>query len=257
VREPPDSGLVAGYAAGVMHASHPLLFFCNEDLYLGPSCLRDLARSIDLDQRVAAADPWQWTYDGSEWIHGGVRFRRSMWDFNSPLPFRRHNFVAPLPDGARIPFGCAGAVMVHADVYKGIGGWDTSFFLDYEDVDFFLRAWQRGWVCVTVPSARIYHAVGASNDKVVGARPQSVSRRRYVANRSNVTVVALKHFSPRLATIGLAMWLITLLMDLLVLRDIRRRVPAILSFRRSNRVWNRAKPAERFFLAPEFAESRR
>jgi GT2 family glycosyltransferase len=268
VREPPESGLVSGYAAGASHASHPLLFFCNEDLYLGQDCLFDLASHIDLKRRIAAADPWQWTYDGSTWIHGGVRFRPSAWDFNSPLPFRSQNPVARLVDGECIPFGCAGAVMVHASVYDEIGGWDTSFFLDDEDVDLFLRAWQRDWTCVTVPSARVFHAVGASNENVVGTRPQPVSQRRYISNRSNVTVVALKYFSPAVATLGLVMWVTTLLkdvvlfrlrmvwLDLLVLREITRRLPAVLAFRRRNRTWNRAKPGERFFLHPEFAEDR-
>jgi len=41
---------------------------------------------------------------------------------------------------------CAGAMMVDRSVYDEIGGWDASFFLDYEDVDFCIRAWQRAGV---------------------------------------------------------------------------------------------------------------
>lgn len=266
LREPPESGLVAGYAAGARHASHPLLFFCNEDLYLADDCLRNLAGHIDAAQKVGAADPWQWTYDGGTWIHGGVRFAPARWNFASALPFRRQNPVAPLADGEPVPFGSAGAVMVDAGMYRELGGWDTTFFLDHEDVDLFLRAWQREWRCVTVPSARVFHAVGASNEKVVGAKPRPVGRRRYISSRANVTVVALKYFSPGGASVGLAMWTLTFAknllrlrmrlvrLDLLVLRDIGGRLAAVLRFRRSNRAWNRASPGERFFLDPAFAD---
>jgi hypothetical protein len=58
-----------------------------------------------------------------------------------------------------VPFACGGAFLIHRDVYAEIGGWDTSFFLDFEDVDLFVRAWQREWHCVTVPEAKVYHAV--------------------------------------------------------------------------------------------------
>jgi N-acetylglucosaminyl-diphospho-decaprenol L-rhamnosyltransferase len=264
VSEPPASGLVAGYTVGAKSAKHPLLFFCNEDLYLGEHCLRDLACSIDLEDRVAAADPWQWTYGGEQWIHGGTRFRRSPWHIYSPFPFRMHEFTVSLARGDVVPFGCAGAVMVHAAVFEEIGGWDTSFFLDYEDIDLFLRAWQRDWRCVTVPSARVFHAVGASNDQTIGAARQPVSKRRYISHRSNVIVIAFKYFSPWVAVLGVLNWVATLLtnvllgrwrdvrLDLTVVREVVRRLPAVASFRVRNRLWNRAKAGERFFLDPQF-----
>jgi GT2 family glycosyltransferase len=264
IHEPPESGLVAGYSAGALLAGHPLLFFCNEDLYLGENCLRELASRIDLKNGIAAADPWQWTYDGETWIHGGVRFRRSLWHIYSPFPQRMHEFTVSLPDRAPIPFGCAGAVMVDATVYNELGGWDTSFFLDYEDVDFFLRAWQRGWTCVTVPSARVFHAVGASNAQAVGSGRQAVSRRRYISHRSNVMIIAFKYFSPIASVLGALNWIATLCtnvvlfrwrdvrLDLAVLGEVGHRLPAVAAFRRSSRRWNRARPGERYFLDPRF-----
>jgi N-acetylglucosaminyl-diphospho-decaprenol L-rhamnosyltransferase len=264
ISEPPESGLVAGYRAGAKHASHELLFFCNEDLYLDEGCLFELASRIDLPRRIAAADPWQWTYDGERWIHGGVRFRRSPWHIYSPYPRRMHEFTVPLPDRALIPFGCAGAVMMHAAVYEELGGWDASFFLDYEDTDLFLRAWQRNWLCVTVPSAHVFHDVGASNEQAVGAGQQTVSRRRYISHRVNVIVIAFKYFSPAAAPLGVLNWIATLTtnillrrwhyarLDLSVLREVARRLPAVAAFRRRNRRWNRSMPGQRYFLDPRF-----
>jgi N-acetylglucosaminyl-diphospho-decaprenol L-rhamnosyltransferase len=269
VQEPPESGLVAGYAVGARHASNPLLFFCNEDVYLEENCLRELASRIDLKRRIGAADPWQWSYDGEKCQHRGTLFRRSPWHIYSPFPFRMYEAAVALPDGSPISFGCAGHTMVHASVYNELGGWDASFFLDYEDVDLYLRAWQRGWKCVTVPSAHVFHAVGASNQQVIGRRRQPVSRRRYISHRSNVVVVAFKYFSPAVSALGVLNWGASLLVNVLLLRwrtvwldlvvvgDVARRVPAVAAFRRRNRRWNRDMPGERFFLDPQFSLDQR
>jgi GT2 family glycosyltransferase len=265
LREPPESGLVAGYAAGARVAANPLLFFCNEDVYLDERCLHELATRIDLNKRIAATDPWEWTYDGEQPLHRGTLFRRSPWHIYSPFPFRMFEGAVPVADGTPISFGCAGATMVDASVYEQLGGWDTSFFLDYEDMDLFLRAWQRGWKCVSVPSARVFHAVGASNQQLVGPRRQPVSRRRYISHRSNVVVIAFKYFSPGFATLGVLNWMASVLVNVLLLRwrtvwldlivagDITRRMPEVAAFRRCNSRWNRAMPGEKYFLDPQFS----
>jgi GT2 family glycosyltransferase len=253
---------------GAKEATHPLLFFCNEDLYLDEHCLLELATRIDLESRIAASDSWEWSYDGERLIRGGLCYRRSLWNICSPFPFRMHECTVSLPDCSPIPFGCAGAVMVHADVYNELGGWDTSFFLDYEDTDFFLRAWQHDWICVTVPTAHVFHRVGASNEQIVGAGEETVSRRRYVSNRASATIVAFKYFSLPFSILGVLNWMVTLLghalllrrrtvwLDLMVVGDVARRLPAVVAFRRHNRFWNRAMPGEKFFLDSRFSLDR-
>lgn len=268
VSEPPLTGLVSGYHRGFAAATHEHLFFINEDMWFDPDCLQRLEKAIDLDRRIGAADPWQWSYDEARWIHGGTRFRRSRWAINGVYPFRSIDFNVALPTGAPIPFACAGAVMIHRRVYEEVGGWDTSFFLDSEDIDFFIRAWQRGWQCVGVPEAKVYHAVGMSNPgarTADPARPVGAGRRRYISNRIGKTIIAWKLFSPLAAVCtGLGVWLVMFANNTLKLRfevaswdlaaaaEILRRLPAALAFRRANREFNRQHPGERFFLEAGF-----
>ena len=73
--EPAAAGLAAGYAAGAAVARGDHLFFCNEDMWFDPDCLRLLEERIELRKRIGSADPWQWTYDERVLIHGGMRFR--------------------------------------------------------------------------------------------------------------------------------------------------------------------------------------
>jgi GT2 family glycosyltransferase len=257
--EPAITGLVAGYAVGSALAKYDHLFFCNEDMWFDPMCLCLLERQIDLSANIVASDPWQWTYDGKSWLHGGVRFYRCHWESNSPYPWRGVDFNVSLKEGDRVPFPCAGAFLMHRRAYQELGGWDTSFFLDHEDIDLFMRCWQRGWHCVTVPEARVYHAVNASNTKVLsnGAR---VLPRRYIANRSNLAVIGLKYYSGMsllVAGCGLVVPIITdilklrwgkLSLDLQSILATMRRMRDVRAFRRGNREWTRSRPGRQFFL---------
>src|SRR6266851_6975498 len=51
VHEPPETGLVSGYATGAAGARNEHLFFCNEDMWFDPDCLRLLEERIDLSRR--------------------------------------------------------------------------------------------------------------------------------------------------------------------------------------------------------------
>ena len=266
VTEPASTGLVAGYAAGAAVARSEHLFFCNEDMWFDPMCLSLLEQRINLAEGVIAADPWQWTYDGQAWIHGGVRFYRRHWDSNSPYPPRGVDFTVSLAAGERVPFPCAGAFLIHCSAYREIGGWDTSFFLDHEDVDLFLRAWQRGWHCVTVPAAKVYHAVNASNSKAL-ENGRRVLPRRYIANRSNLAVIGLKYYSGTNRLLAWCALLVPIVGDLLRFRwkklslDIQailvtiRRLGDVREFRNRNRKWSAAKPGQGFFLQDDLTHS--
>jgi GT2 family glycosyltransferase len=260
--EPPQTGLVAGYHRGVAAARGEAYFFCNEDMWFAPDCLARLAAHLDPAGRVGAADPWQWTYDGAEWIHGCTRFTAARWAINSPHPRRAADFQVAAPAGALTPFGCAGAVLVHRDLYRAAGGWDPEFFLDAEDIDLFLRAWQRGWRCVCVPEARVYHAVNAAYAHFLTAVGLPVSHRRYISQRANLAVIALKYFSwPHVLLAALQVPVIALnnLLhgrgrmlrgDFLMLAELARRLPGALAFRRANAPYNHYFPGERFFTLP-------
>ncbi len=266
VTEPAASGLVSGYSVDARAATGDLLFFANEDLWLDPECLGQLAARIDAGQRVAIADPWEWDYNGQRLHHAGVRFENARWDCNSPWPRSRFQFTAPLAAGERIPFPCAGAFLIHRSCYDDLGGFDTGFFLDFEDVDLGVRAWQRGWKCVTVPDARVFHAVGASNTQAAGSEDgaETATPRRYISNRSSLFILVVKTFSFPALPIALAGWLVStannlyrgrwhrFLWDFAALPEVVRRLPAAWRFRQANSAYNHYFPGERFFTTPEF-----
>jgi len=258
ISEPPESGLVCGYAAGVASARHEHLFFCNEDMWFDPSCLAELEKQISLASGVAAADPWQWTYGAEHWIHGGTRFVRTRFTFGV-YPFRRTEPTVRLADGEDTAFCNAGAMLIHRKVYEEIGGWDRSFFLDEEDVDLFLRFWLAGWRCVSVSAAKVYHAVGISNQKVLNQGRLLVSKRRYISDRANCLIIGVKYFSTYLVLLqvfssfllpvvhacklrGRQSW-----WDFLGIVEFCRRLPDALDARRKCRESKGCRRGEHFF----------
>jgi GT2 family glycosyltransferase len=60
-------------------------------------------------------------------------------------------------------FGASGcAMLLRRKMLEEIGGFDEDFFLIYEDSDLCFRARLRGWRCVFVPEAIVYHKLNSS-----------------------------------------------------------------------------------------------
>jgi len=265
VSEPPESGLVSGYDTGARHAVHPHLFFCNEDMWFDADCLAQLEKSLDTKAGVWAADPWQWTYDGATWIHGGTRFQKvPRYIANIPHPFRDMKFCVPLKHGETVAFGCAGAILVDRDAYRQLGGWDRGFFLDREDIDLFLRAWRADLKCVCVPTAKVYHAVNVSNAKSINGGTLPVGKRRFISGCSSQLITSVKYFPLRwivFHVLAYLLWSLTHLArlrlkqfgwEMLALREFARRLPGAWNYRSQNRDLLRRRPGQTFFTEPAF-----
>jgi GT2 family glycosyltransferase len=57
---------------------------------------------------------------------------------------------------------CAGAALYRMSMIRDIGLFDENFFLLYEDVDFSFRAQLKGYKCLYVPTAIVYHIASHS-----------------------------------------------------------------------------------------------
>lgn len=107
-----------------------------------------------------------------------------------------HDIGFGMPDGPQFDvlkwvFGpCGGAGMYRRSLFVDIGLFDEDFFMYYEDVDMSFRAQLAGYRCVSVPSARVYHAEGGSS----AGLPK---RRNFYFARNSLTVV-LKDFPAEL-----------------------------------------------------------
>jgi GT2 family glycosyltransferase len=158
-------GLGPGYNAGAARARGEYLFFLNNDTALEPDCLRQLAEAMRED--VFAVDPLQVDWSGQRVVHGAQRFRFG-WRYGlRPVPGLDPYQILTMDAPTEVPWACAGAMLVSRNKFEALGGFDPTFFLDYEDLDLCWRGWLRGWKTLFIPSARLRHRVGESG-KVPG-----------------------------------------------------------------------------------------
>jgi GT2 family glycosyltransferase len=78
------------------------------------------------------------------------------------------------------------SMMIRKEVFEDVGLLDEKFFMYFEEVDFCIRAREKGWECWHVPESRVIHLVGAAsgisdNRKKASRRPAYwfESRRRF------------------------------------------------------------------------------
>jgi hypothetical protein len=98
-------------------------------------------------------DPDRVWFDGASWISRVLNFK---------FP-GKNRLAAELGDAEHeTDYACGAALFVRADVIRAIGAFDARYFLVWEEADWCFRAREKGWRSVVVPSARVWHRIGAS-----------------------------------------------------------------------------------------------
>ena len=159
-----NAGLAAALNAGAQVASGEFLLFLNNDLRLRGDFVRNQTRPLVEDPTVFATDALQWDWEGRVKVHGRTRvIARSAWRGCFDLVQDSPTTCAPAY------MASAANAMIRRWMFEKLGGWDSAYFMGWEDVDLFWRAWQRGWRTVFVPDAVCWHKLGASTATPAGA----------------------------------------------------------------------------------------
>ncbi|MBX6370503.1 MAG: glycosyltransferase, partial [Rhodospirillales bacterium] len=183
-----NRGLGFLYNRGAEAVTAEFILLSNPDVSFAPDCVELLARELDADETLFAADPRQDAWDGVALVHARATLRRGRL-LRELLPGFHLDLRAPAERTAPTVTANGGAMLVRRERLLALGGFDEAFFLDYEDIDLCWRAWLRGWGSVYVPSARLRHRVGGSTStEIVSAR---VAQSHY-----NVMRFALKCLPP-------------------------------------------------------------
>ncbi|TMJ01354.1 MAG: glycosyltransferase family 2 protein [Alphaproteobacteria bacterium] len=198
IRNEDNRGFAAACNQGAAGSDAEYLLFLNPDTQLMPGSLERPARYlaseyhenvgvvsiqlVDMNGNVArntAREPIAWSLIGN-----GIGLDRLM-----PSVFPPHFVTDWAHDETRPVDQVMGAFLfVRRDVFEALGGFDERFFVYYEDLDFALRARQRGWSSVYLASARAFHRGQGTSEAV----PE---RRTFYFCRSKM-LFALKYFNP-------------------------------------------------------------
>jgi N-acetylglucosaminyl-diphospho-decaprenol L-rhamnosyltransferase len=188
VLERANRGLGWAYNEGARATSAEYVLVSNNDVAFDSRCLELLTSALDGDETLFAADPRQLDWTGSRTIHARTTLRRG--------PLLRTGIPGLVFDGAARPyagppvhtaFANAGGMLLRRDRLLELGGFDETFFMDFEDIDLCWRAWLRGWGSVYVPEAVFRHKVG-------GSTTPAVTPKRLASSHHNLLRFALKCF---------------------------------------------------------------
>jgi GT2 family glycosyltransferase len=161
----------------------------NPDSSIGPDAFNTLSRALDDDPTVGVAAPRMVYPDGRTGISAGpemsilkewlgalrvdhmvpARFKRTL--AGSRVLRSRIRMLDYLDDrqsdGVKDVAWVSGfCMLIRAEAFRGIGGFDPSFFLYFEDVDLCRRLRAAHWRVVSVPSASAQHLESTSTRAV-------------------------------------------------------------------------------------------
>ena len=189
-------GLGHLYNTGARAATAELVLLLNNDVALEPDCLALLAEALEGNGHRFAADPAQLAWDGRTHVHGRAVLRRGPL-LRRPLPGFEIDDTQTVAEVAPALLANGAAMLVRRTELLALGGFDESFFLEFEEIDLCWRAWLAGLETVHVPQARVRHRVGAVTADT--ARP-----RRLRSAHHNLVRFALKCLPARAAALVLA-----------------------------------------------------
>lgn len=184
IRLPRNFGFSSACNLGAQESRAPNLFFLNPDCEIMNDCITPLAN--ELERSAAAAGPQVLNPDGTIQLSFGPfltivqeaiqKYRTNHERSASVQKWLQQKTAARFePDYVS---GCA--LMIKADVFQKLGGFDEKFFLYEEDVDLCKRLKQAGHRLTYVPEAKVAHARNRST-----RQNQQQSRAHYLKSQDH------------------------------------------------------------------------
>jgi GT2 family glycosyltransferase len=150
-----------GLNMGVDNANGKYVFLLNNDLEVDPRCVSSLVDVLENDTSICVAQPKLLSYRERDRIDG---LGETMDVYGNPITIGSGEIDNGNHSEIKEILSAAGsATFVRKAVFKQVGKFDVEFHIGYEDMDFALRIWLRGYRVVLVPNAVAYHMRGATD----------------------------------------------------------------------------------------------
>lgn len=162
---PENRGFTGGNIAGYEHAQGDLIILLNNDTEAHPCWLQEIHNaSIQFPDAGSFASKMMYFHRRETIENCGF----SVGTAGTTVDLGRDQPDGPQWIFPREVFGaCGGAVVYRRSMLEDIGFLDPDFFMVYEDVDLGFRARLRGYRCMYIPAAIVFHRYRAT----LGTRP--------------------------------------------------------------------------------------
>lgn len=186
---------------GAELASGDYLALLNNDAVADPSWLQEAIRVLEVQSSAACV--------ASKMLRDD---RRTIDYAGGQMAFYGHGFAKGNrepddPEDRKVRptlFASGGAMVVRRQFFLGSGGFDSSYFAFFEDVDFGWRTWLLGQEVLYVPSSKVYHRHHGTIERF------GYPRERYLLERNALATIFKNYGDESLAralpgTVALAM----------------------------------------------------
>ncbi|HKP95114.1 MAG TPA: glycosyltransferase family 2 protein [Fibrobacteria bacterium] len=158
VRAGGNLGFAGGNNHGIPHCSGDFIFLLNNDTRMEPDTLDALARAAADHPDVHIFACFLLNYYRPDLADSAGD---TLYATGAPFSFQGYPAAAfRLP--RFVTCACAGAALYSRECLERTGGFDTDFFLIFEDMDLSLRARHLGYSILFLPAARVHHKSSAS-----------------------------------------------------------------------------------------------
>jgi GT2 family glycosyltransferase len=170
VRSPENIGFGRGCNLGFERVTTPYVLFLNPDASLDLDALRTMTAFMDAHPSAAISGPATESPNGS-WVWAGKVLtplglvKSSIYGGSRAL---EHHAIAPGSAPFKTEWVCGAIMLVRADKFRSLKGFDPRFFLYYEETDLCLRALRAGWDNWAIGEAIGKH-VGRVSSKQAGS----------------------------------------------------------------------------------------
>jgi GT2 family glycosyltransferase len=199
IRQTTNLGFAAGNNAGFRATQSEFVATLNNDAWAEPAWLAELVQAMERHPRVGACASKMLlatrpgTLDSAGIIadRAGITWNRLSGEVAAGPTCRAPRCGGEESDDPTEVFGaCAGAALYRRAMLEDVGLFCEDFFCYLEDADLAWRARLRGWRCLYVPTAVVYHAHSAT-----GGEGSAFKNR--LLGRNKVWLIARNYPSPQ------------------------------------------------------------
>lgn len=146
----------------------------NDDIFVNEGWLDALIEPTLMDKKVGIVGGLYLFPDKKTIQHGGIFFNRN----NNPSHRYYNQNIDITPDAKKqcyLPAVTGALVLITRDCLRDVGLWDQELFsVSYNDPDYCLRAWMKGWKVFYTPNCTAIHLQGQTVQGAIHKRATEV-----------------------------------------------------------------------------------